>query len=82
MRVDNGNIYMNGQCIAFHRHNSSDLEPSPALSLQKGHKHKATLLFPIPVCVCVCILARFNNVYDPYFMSYYTRQTALMDTLD
>lgn len=57
VHVDNGNIYMNGPCIAPHRHNSSDLEPSPALSLQKGHKHKATLLFPIPessVSVCVC----------------------------
>ncbi len=62
MHVDNGNIYMNGPCIALHRHNSSDLEPSPAQSLQRGHKHKATLLFPIPVCVSGCILARFNNV--------------------
>ncbi len=72
MHGDYGNIYTNGPCIALHRHNSSDLEPSPAQSLQSGHKHKATLLFPVYVCasLCMCVpllqklLYQTNVPYD------------------
>lgn len=59
MYGSNGNIYMNGLCIARDRHNSSDLELDPALSLQTAQKHKATLLFPIPeYLVCVVSTCR------------------------
>ncbi len=47
MHVDNGNIYMNGPCIALHRHNSSDLEPSPAQKRDTNTR--------LRYCMCMCV---------------------------